>query len=549
MKRTLLFMLVLSMLFSAFTVVSADGEETVGFSYDSNSDLTAPVSQQTGLGVNLGSTKWRSVNADEGLMGGDASNPAPFEVKNYALYIYSRNGGRGSTEIRYNNKDTNIPALVYNTPSKYLTGDQTIEYTTYLYHPTCSSGVRFKVHNNGQNYYAIVFGGEYILPNDGGNDKIAYKIYKYVNGSIAAFKEVRFPNTGVASDNVHLYMNENATIKVTCLGNTISFTATSGDRTWSDSWTDSNPFTFGDNDTATVWFTAAGANNNSRFVKFSGIKINSITSDEYDDGILKYLVTSNGTSASGTATVLGFSENATSEDKANVVVPETGTADGIEYTVTALGTAAFRATPVETVVLPDTLTTLSDNVFRGCDYLRSINIPAGVTYIPLGAFYKVGRIDGLNITFEGTEISFATGASATDNGGTVRDAVSIGDDTNKVIRAMVCHNSVADTVESYFDSKNDDDHYDVAYSMLYKDGAVKFYAPEALSDDMFVIAFYDEDGLLTGINIESVTKDLNEEFEFDLTENEIDLSNYSNAKAFLWKDGEIRPLTTSLTIK
>lgn len=292
MKRTVSLMLVLSILISVFTVVSATVDESSGFSYDSNLDLTTTVAQQTGLGVNLGSTKWRSVNSDEGLMGGDSTNPAPFKVDNKALYLYSRNGGRGTTDIRYNTKDSNIPALVYNTPSTYLTGDQTIEFTTYLSHVTCSSGVRFKVHNNGQNYYAVVFGGEYVRPNDGGSDRIAYKIYKYVDGAIVAYKEVRFANTGLAADNVHLYMSSDATIQISCTGNVIRLTAAQDERVWSDSWTDSSPFTFEDEDTATVWFTAAGANNDSRFVKFSNIKINSVESNvvrsEYRDDFSGY---------------------------------------------------------------------------------------------------------------------------------------------------------------------------------------------------------------------------------------------------------------------
>ena len=466
MKKILSIMLAVSILISAFTLVSADGE-TVGFSYNSNTDLTASVAQQTGLGVNLGSTKWRSVNADEGLMGGDASNPAPFEVKNYALYIYSRNSGRGNVYLRYNNGDTNIPALVYNTPSKYLTGDQTIEYTSYWNHGTCSGGVRFKVHNNGQNYYAVVFGGDYIQPNNGGSDKIAYKIYKVVNGSISGFKEVKFANTGVAADNVNIYDSSNATVRVSCLGDVISFTVTQGDRTWSDSWTDPSPFTFASNDTATVWFTAAGANNDSRFVKFSNIQINcsSTISEQYDDGLFKYNINAqiNGTTVSNTsATVIGFSDSASSEAKKDIVIPASVTVYGITYPVTALGEGAFRASSVETVVLPDSITTLSNNVFRACDRLSSINIPASVTNIPNGAFYKVSyNTDGLDITFEGNTISFAAGEDWGDN----RIALSIADYSNKKINAIVSHPGAAEAVGSYFAAKNDDSHYRVTCSI------------------------------------------------------------------------------------
>ena len=445
MKKTAIIFLVMTMLFSSFAVVSAAGTETYGFSYNSDDYFTANFAQTTGNDVALGDSGWRSVNATEGKMG--RNNNAWFKIDNGKMYLNTRQGGRATTEIRYNNKDTDIPALVYATPSTYLTGDQTIKFNAYFNHETASFGVRFKVHNDGKNYYAVVFGGHYIWPNDGGADRIAYKIYKYVNGSIAGFKEVKESAINFAINSANYPL-----VTVNCIGNTINIDTAvynaQGEevKRIQDSWTDNSPFTFAEGDTATVWLTAAGAENDGRFVQFRDIEINSLVNKTttYDDGILTYTATASyvgNTATESYATVTGMSSS-----PLNVEIPESITVDGVEYPVTTIGNGAFRNSAVRTFKLPSSITTISENAFRAANYLRSINIPANVTTIPAGALFSVGALNNQNyveMIFEGTDISFVDGE---------KPALSLGGNGQK-LKAVISDTAMKDALQTYSTAK------------------------------------------------------------------------------------------------
>ena len=72
----------------------------------------------------------------------------------------------------------------------------------------------------------------------------------------------------------------------------------------------------------------------------------------------------------------------------NIVVPDT--IDGRK--VTAIGSGTFQycqqAEEIESVVLPDTLTTIDKNVFYNCEKLKSVTIPKNVSSIGLAAFVE-----------------------------------------------------------------------------------------------------------------------------------------------------------------
>ena len=96
----------------------------------------------------------------------------------------------------------------------------------------------------------------------------------------------------------------------------------------------------------------------------------------------------------------------------NVVIPSTvnkvsstTATEGTEYTVTALepipNEMAFMTEPVfpttvESVVLPDTLTSIGEKAFYKCGQLKSISIPEGVTSIDSYAFWDCSSLTTVN---------------------------------------------------------------------------------------------------------------------------------------------------------
>ena len=72
----------------------------------------------------------------------------------------------------------------------------------------------------------------------------------------------------------------------------------------------------------------------------------------------------------------------------NIVVPDT--IDGRKVTVIGSGIFQYcqQAENIESVVLPDTLTTIDRNVFYNCEKLKSVTIPKNVSSIGLAAFVE-----------------------------------------------------------------------------------------------------------------------------------------------------------------
>ena len=76
--------------------------------------------------------------------------------------------------------------------------------------------------------------------------------------------------------------------------------------------------------------------------------------------------------------------------------------------ITKFNKSGFRGYGVETVRLPSTMTTLGQEVFRGCSSLKSINIPYGVTKIDNLTFQNCSSLTSL--VLPETVTSFGTGA-------------------------------------------------------------------------------------------------------------------------------------------
>lgn len=75
----------------------------------------------------------------------------------------------------------------------------------------------------------------------------------------------------------------------------------------------------------------------------------------------------------------------------DVVIPETVTYEGVTYTVTEIGSQAFKnCTELTSVSFPSTLTYIKDRAFEGCTSLYDIHIPSTVTRVNARAFENTG---------------------------------------------------------------------------------------------------------------------------------------------------------------
>ena len=82
-----------------------------------------------------------------------------------------------------------------------------------------------------------------------------------------------------------------------------------------------------------------------------------------------------------------------SDYSGNVVIPETVTYDGSDYTVTAIGDRAFiGCTELTRVTIPETVTTIATNAFYNCSSLPSITLPHSISVINDYAFFNCSSL-------------------------------------------------------------------------------------------------------------------------------------------------------------
>ena len=76
-----------------------------------------------------------------------------------------------------------------------------------------------------------------------------------------------------------------------------------------------------------------------------------------------------------------------SNDTVSVVVDPVYSANGNEYTVREISDYAFAGkSTLESILLPDTITSIGQGAFLGCGALKTIDIPDGVSHIGAAAF-------------------------------------------------------------------------------------------------------------------------------------------------------------------
>ncbi len=116
--------------------------------------------------------------------------------------------------------------------------------------------------------------------------------------------------------------------------------------------------------------------------------------DSYEQNKLRFRLNDD-----GTCQVIEYTLGGYKYDDEKIVIPEKINVDGKSYTVTSLGTAAFRGyIKVPEIIIPSTVTSIGYLAFFGCKSLSEISIPSSVTLIGAEAF---GACTGLKkIIFE-----------------------------------------------------------------------------------------------------------------------------------------------------
>jgi len=97
------------------------------------------------------------------------------------------------------------------------------------------------------------------------------------------------------------------------------------------------------------------------------------------------------TTTATAATITGYIGTAK-----DVVLPESYRYNGVDLPVTTIGSQAFKGTPIESVVLPRSMTRVSANSFMSASSLKSVSIPDTITSIASYAFYGT-RLESLDL--------------------------------------------------------------------------------------------------------------------------------------------------------
>ena len=114
----------------------------------------------------------------------------------------------------------------------------------------------------------------------------------------------------------------------------------------------------------------------------------------------------------------------------NIVIPSTYK----NFKVTEILEYGFQSSKAETIIIPDSVTTIGHTAFNGCPSLTSIIIPDSVTSIDYNAFYKCTSLTSVTIgdgviSIGGNAFSYCTSLTNVYYKGTIEDwcNISFGD--------------------------------------------------------------------------------------------------------------------------
>lgn len=219
----------------------------------------------TEIGEQIEGTNWRMRNESEtpkGLTQHESSGggiPAKFGINSEGSLFLD---AVFNSVMAYNtNVSETIPSLVLDADLSELTSNQLITYEVKKHHnATVTSGIRFMVHNDGRDYYALIFGGNNY---NNGTAAAGWQLVKSVNGSVKILKEGghgNYPGFGAMRTGVGVFWK----ISIAIDGNKITFKAAQTDNeanSFGASYTDPEMFNVSGNDSG-VWLMAMNGNNN-----------------------------------------------------------------------------------------------------------------------------------------------------------------------------------------------------------------------------------------------------------------------------------------------
>ena len=82
----------------------------------------------------------------------------------------------------------------------------------------------------------------------------------------------------------------------------------------------------------------------------------------------------------------------------SITIPAMVTYNGVDYSVTSIGYAAFQyCDNLTTVTIPEGVTSIGEQAFRDCSSLTIVTLPEGVTSIGGSAFYNCSSLTAINI--------------------------------------------------------------------------------------------------------------------------------------------------------
>lgn len=497
MKKIGSLLLILAVILSCFSAVYAAESNDV---FDNTDQTTLVMNKGHNVSVNA---DWRTKTVEEGQMGSDDNGW--FDCASNRLYLGAVRAGewtdftyRYSAGPDYDKGVNRMSALVFKGDRTNMTAAQRIKLSAFKNdNDGISWGVRFMVHDDGQNYYAIVFGGNATF--DDAYGKVAYYVYKVENNTIyTPLKMVLTSDVGGKQINTGSWAN----FELLYNNGNISFTCEQGDTVFKDSVTDTNsPYVLSGNN-QTIWLTCTGAKETyeARHVAFKDISISNYdVVNDFVDGELKYDLAkyTDGSKTIATATLKGYKDGPVN---ATVNVPKYVEKDGVQYLVNRVADNAFNKDNgsqnvefvdfdkteitdfganvfngqqyLQTVTLPSTAESLGKNAFRGCFKLRSVNIPEKITTIEDGTFFYTSIYNQLTITFEGNN---ALNFSAWNPSNYEKPAFGY-NDKNYIIK--VCSTVPKTSIKSYMETegitKYGFENYEKSVSGSYSDGTLAY---------------------------------------------------------------------------
>ena len=131
-----------------------------------------------------------------------------------------------------------------------------------------------------------------------------------------------------------------------------------------------------------------------------GWNAHNILSQSFETEGIKYKITS---STTHEVAVTG------GDDKAQIVIPDKVNYGGIEYTVTSIGSNAFKeCTLLSSITIPQSVTSIGEWAFALCTSLTSITLPKGITSIGQGAIGGCTALTSITLPEGLTTIDYGT---------------------------------------------------------------------------------------------------------------------------------------------